>query len=140
MKLMKTKFLILPALALAALTYSCNRTAGSRYVDLTTGEEIELVKDNETGLMVNATTRKPVYMYVDTETNDTIYGSTGKVINGEIRRLDDGAYQYTGDYKFKSEDKDGDYKVKVDDGEIKIKTDDQKIKIDEDGKKVKNDD
>ena len=137
---MKIKLLILPAFAVAMLVYSCSRTAGSRYVDLSTGKEVELIKDEKTGLMINVETNEPVYMYVDTETSDTIYGSTGKVINGEIRKLDDGSYHFTGDYKYKSEDGDGDTKVKVEDGEVKIKTDEQKIKIDEDGKKVKKDD
>jgi len=128
-----------------------------RYVDLESGNRIETVeKDAETGFMVDAETRKPLYIYVDTETNDTLYGRTGNVINGKIasdngkwKYDEDGDYKYTdGDYKLKVEAdgdykiKDGEYKKKVDaDGDIKIKDGDNKIKIDgETGeKKVKND-
>jgi len=51
------------------------------------------MKDASTGLMVDAETKKPVYIYVDTEKKDTIYGETGKVINGHVV-LDDGKYKY----------------------------------------------
>jgi hypothetical protein len=51
-----------------------------RYVDLRTGKTIELEKDDKTGLMVDVNTKKPVYIYVDTKENDTIYGKTGEVI------------------------------------------------------------
>lgn len=127
---------------------SCSNERG-RYLDLRTGEKVELEKDEQTGLMVNAETRQPVYIYVDTRNNDTIYGKTGDVINGHVV-IRNNVYWYDvdleedfkvksdGDYKIKSDD----YKYKVDeDGDIKIKTDDKKIKIDgETGeRKVKND-
>ena len=48
---------------------SCS-TEKDRYVDLRTGESIKLEKDSETGVWINAETKKPVYMYVDTEKND----------------------------------------------------------------------
>ncbi|HEX7902727.1 MAG TPA: hypothetical protein VF487_02530 [Chitinophagaceae bacterium] len=113
----------------------------SRYLDLSTGKEVKLEKDAETGLMVNAETKKPVYIYVDTKNNDTVYGSTGKVINGEVVKTESGDYKFRGDYKYKSPD--GDLKVEVEkDGDVKIKDGDSKIKIDgETGeKKVKNKD
>ncbi len=116
-----------------------------RYLDLNTGERIELEKDPVTGVMVNAETKQPVYIYVDTETNDTIYGSNGEVINGQVVKTEDSSYKYKGDYKYKSPDED--LKVKVDDdGDIKIKDDegkeDSKMKIEGEtgGKKVKNGD
>ena len=139
----RMNFLVL--VAITAGMVSCSRTASERYIDLGTGQEVKLIKDDATGLWVHADTKQPVYMYVDTKTNDTIYGKTGKVVNGEVIRLDDGTYKYKADYEVKVEvdndnTGDGDYKRKVEkDGDIKIKTGDQKIKIDEDGKKVKND-
>jgi hypothetical protein len=127
------------AIGLAIVFSSCDKTAGARYIDLSTGKEVKLEKDEATGLWVNVETKKPVYIYVDTKTNDTIYGSTGKVINGSIVRLESGDYRYTGDYEYKN----GDYKVEVEkDGDLKIKDGDSKIKVDgETGeKKVKHDD
>ena len=113
-----------------------------RYVDLRTGENIELEKDSETGVWVNAKTKKPVYMYVDTKKNDTIYGKSGLVINGHIVRSDDNVYWYDVDHKEEYKVKSDDYKMKVEkDGDIKIKEGDKKTKIDgETGeKKVKKD-
>jgi hypothetical protein len=109
-----------------------------RYLDLNTGKEVELVKDEKTGLMVNKETNEPVDIYVDTKNNDTIYGKTGKVINGEINRSGE-VYVWRGAYEYKN----GDLKVEVEkDGDIKIKDGDSKLKIDgETGeKKVKKDD
>ena len=153
---MKTLILIFGICSLAAFTSSCENANG-RYVDLNTGERIDLVEDSETGLLVHADTRKPVKLYVDTRTNDTIYGETGKVVNGSIRKGDGGIYVYegvegthesSGDYGAKSANgeykiKNGDYKKEVEkDGDITIKDGDKKIKIDgETGeKKVKHDD
>ena len=135
---MKTmKFVSLITVGLALAVSSCSKTAGSRYIDLSTGKEVKLEKDESTGLWVDEKTKTPVYMYVDTKTNDTIYGSTGAVINGRVIRLNDGSYAFDGDY----ENQNGEYKVKVEkDGDIKIKDENSKIKIDpEEGeKKVKN--
>ena len=120
--------------AFLALT-SCKQ---ERYLDLTAGEYIEVEKDEKTGRMVNSETREPVYIYVDTKTNDTIYGANGKVINGYVFRTSDGKYKYDGDDEYKI--KDGDYKKKVDGDEVKIKDGDTKIKIEDGERKVKKDD
>jgi hypothetical protein len=129
------------AFAFAAGTYSCTRSE-ARYLDLSTGERIELEKDEETGLMVNAETGEPVKMYVDTEDNDTIWGKTGKVINGKIVRKevkdDEWEYYYVLSDEYKMEfEKDGDYKVKIGDDQYKEKRteDEYKIKIGEHYKK-----
>src|SRR5690349_12501082 len=119
----------LSAIGFAVVASSCSRTADARYVDLSTGKEVVLVKDEKSGLMVNKETGKSVYMYVDTKTNDTIYGSTGKVINGDVVRLEDGTYKYTGAYDIKEDD----FKVKREkDGDLKIKDGDSKYKYDAD--------
>ena len=137
------KKLIQSALALGILfgVVSCTDTK-ERYVDLRTGNTVELVKDEKSGLMVNASTKEPVYIYVDTRKNDTIYGKTGEVINGHIVVNDNNEYVYEKDFQ-PYEAKGDDYKVEVEkDGDIKIKDGDSKIKIDgETGeKKVKKDD
>ncbi len=124
----------------AFITLSCSMEKG-RYIDLRTGEKIEIEKDQATGAWVNKETNRPVYIYVDTKSDDTIYGKTGEVINGHVVKTGDNLYWYDMDEEYKV--KTGDYKYKVEkDGDIKIKTDDKKIKIDgETGeKKVKNDD
>jgi hypothetical protein len=118
-------FALVGTIALAI--FSC-KDNNPRYVDPDTGKELTLVKDASTGLMVDAETKKPVYIYVDTEKHDTIYGETGKVINGQVV-LEDGKYKYA------------DLKVKAEDGEYKIKGDDYKEKVEKDGDlKVKNGD
>jgi hypothetical protein len=123
---------------------SCKDQANSGYYDLNKNEPVTLVKDENTGLMVNADTKQPVYIYVNRETKDTIYGATGEVINGQVVKLEDGKYKYA-DLKIKEDEdgdfkvKDGDYKRKVEaDGDIKIKDGDSKKKIDGETGEVKN--
>lgn len=108
-----------------------------RFIDLETGKHINVVKDSTNGYMVNADTKEPVIIYVDTQNNDTIYGKTGKVINNHITKTEEGKYKYVSHDDMKSDDdesykiKDGDYKKKVEkDGDVKIKDGDTKIKID----------
>ena|SRR5687767_13907628 len=141
---------------LAVITFACFTGCDNKdnYVDLETGKTITVEKDPTTGYMVNAETKEPVGIYVNTATHDTIYGKTGKVINNFVVRHPNGKFTYRengevqvtdGDSKMKAEAdgdykiKEGDYKKKVDeDGDIKIKDGDSKIKIDGDGdKKVK---
>ena len=129
--------------AFMVVVVSCN--SRNRYLDLSTGEPVK--KDETTGLMVNVNTGEPVKIYVDRESNDTIWGKTGKVVNGQLARNDKGEWQVKMDgeeykaesengAKIKSEDgdykiKDGDYKKKVEkDGDVKIKDGDKTIKID----------
>ena len=142
------KVTLMVSLGLGIAVFSACSDSKSRYLDLSTGKAIELEKDGVTGLMVNKETGEPVYIYVDTKNNDTIYGKTGKVINGHIVLNAEKAYVYDEDEKLKIsnsgsvEYKDGDYKVEVEkDGDVKIKDDDKKVKIDaETGeKKVKKD-
>jgi len=106
---------------------ACNSASG-RYLDLNTGKHISIEKDPKTGYMVDADTKKPVDIYVDTETKDTIYGRNGEVINGKVVKTDDGVYKYeviserkdnAGEIKIK----DGDTKIKIEDGEKKVKRD-----------------
>ena len=112
---------------------SCKR---ERYYDLTAGKYVNLEKDEKTGHMINTETHKPVYIYVDREARDTIYGATGDVVNGHVVVTSDGKYDIDDEYKIKY----GDYKKKVDGDEVKIKDGDKKIKIEDGEKKVKKDD
>jgi pyruvate kinase len=119
-----------------------------RYVNLSNGETFEPMQDEQTGVVIDKETKEPVYIYVDTQKNDTIYGRTGKVINGHVVKIDDNKYVFDEDEKLEIGDngsieyKDGDYKMEIEkDGDIKIKDGDKKVKIDgETGeRKVKND-
>jgi len=124
---MKTLMSILFVAVSGMIFMSCDN-ADSRYVDLTTGEKVELVKDEQTGLWVNAETKQPVRIYVDTKTKDTIWGKTGVVINGKVNKNDGGTWVYV------DADNDGDRKVKTDDdGDYKVKDGDYKKKVDNDG-------
>jgi hypothetical protein len=126
---------------LMAMFWGCSDAKG-RYLDLATGDPIEIDK-NDSGVVINKETKEPVYIYVDTKKNDTIYGRTGEVINGHVV-LYDGKYLFDGDaklkvdgdeYKYKVGD---DYKVKVEsDGDKKIKDGGKKVKIDDGEKTVK---
>ncbi len=138
---------LMTILAAGVLIAACSDSK-ERYIDLSTGKPVEVVKDEKTGFMVNKETNEVLYIYVDTKKKDTIYGKTGKVINGHVILTADKEYVYDEDEKLKSgenagaEYKDGDYKVEVEkDGDTKIKNGDKKIKTDgETGeKKVKND-
>ena len=138
----KLMSLLSSAGVLLAVFWGCSDAKG-RYLDLATGDPIEIDKD-ESGVVINKETKEPVYIYVDTKNNDTIYGRTGEVINGHVIKLEDGKYKYDGlkvkldeDGDFKV--KDGDYKRKVEaDGDIKIKDGDKTKKIDGETGEVKN--
>ena len=105
----------------------------SRYVDPNTGEALNLKEDTESGLMVDAETGENVGIYVDTRTNDTINGRTGKVINGSIRKNNDGTYVYILEDENDNAAKSGDAKVQYEDGEYKIKDGDYKKEVEKDG-------
>ena len=130
---MKQVFVLI-GLSVSILFSACKQ---GRYYDLTAGKYIGVEKDDQ-GRIVNSDTHEPVYIYVDTKTKDTIYGSTGKVINGYVVQTGDGKYKYEGEDEYKI--KDGDYKKKVDGDEVKIKDGDTKIKIEDGERKVKKDD
>lgn len=134
-KIIMKKVLILLSVASTQMIWqSC--ADNNRYIDLTNGKTVTLEKDKQTGLMVDADTKKPVTLYVDTKTKDTIYGKTGKVINGHVIRSgnsyafdEDVAAQVPEGESYKV--KDGNYKMKVQkDGDIKIRDGDKKVKID----------
>jgi len=71
---MKTIFFLLLSAIGSMIYFSCTN-AGARYVDPTTGKEINLERDPHTGLMIDAETKKAPHMYVDTKTRDAIYGN-----------------------------------------------------------------
>ena len=140
-------FSVLSAIALMAMGSSCSSDK-DRYINLGNGKVVEVEKDKVTGAMVDKDTKEPIYIYVDTKKNDTIYGKTGEVINGHVVLDNTQQYVFDKDIKVEAdansvEYKDGDYKMEIEkDGDIKIKDGDKKTKIDgETGeRKVKKDD
>ncbi|MEO6612987.1 MAG: hypothetical protein ABIT05_10910 [Chitinophagaceae bacterium] len=143
---MKKIVAVLSAGVMLAIGWGC--APKERYLNLATGEPVQLVQDEKTGVMIDKETKRPVYIYVDTKTHDTIYGKTGEVINGHVVVNGDKEYVFDGDEKLKTgndgsvEYKDGDYKVKIEkDGDMKVKNGDRKTKTDgeTDEKKVKKD-
>ena len=124
---MKTKHVLSGLLAVAVTAVACSSNKEGRFLNLTSGEEVTVVED-ENGRMVDEETGKPVKLYVNTRTNDTIYGVTGKVVNGHLR-YDDEENLFLYD--------DGDKVVKIDGGEYKMKDGDVKLKKDLDGSEYK---
>lgn len=126
-------------LAIAGMS-ACNEdNTRSRFLDLNTGSSVELIEDEESGLLVEKESGRAVKIYVDRETRDTVWGATGTVINGMLYETREG------DWKFKREEDewklkmaDGEYKVKVDGDEYKEKWgDDYKVKRDDGEYKIK---
>ncbi len=148
------------AIAIAVTFAACNanKVEPGSYVDLNTGDSIEVIADPETGYAYNASTKKPVYLYVN-DRQDTVF-TTGMVVNNKLIATTDGKYEVDGakvkvddeEVKIKYEDykkkvdgdsytiKDGDYKIKVDGEEMKIKDGDYKKKVDGDEIKIKDGD
>lgn len=132
---MKTMNFLGSVLVLAAGISSCAGNRDDRFLNLTSGEEVTLVKDDY-GNMIDKDKHTPVLLYVDTKAHDTIYGPSGKVVNGKLEKLDDGVYVYdAGEKKIKI---DGDeYKMK--DGEIKEKIEGEEYKYKDESTTIKAD-
>src|SRR5688572_682032 len=73
---------------------ACSNNKEGRFLNLSSGEEVSIVEDDD-GRMVDEESGEPALLYVNTRTNDTIYGPTGKVVNGELEYWEeDGVYVY----------------------------------------------
>lgn len=112
-----------------------NKVEPGTYVDLNSGDSIEVIADPETGYAINSQTKKPVYLYVNND-RDTIF-TTGVVVNNKITRVNDDYYEVD-DAKITIDDQDvtikyADYKKKFDGDDYKIKGDDYKLKVEGDG-------
>ncbi len=95
------------------------------YRDLNTGENIELWYDASGIRTLNKKTGSLVDFYINTTTNDTVFGKGRFIVNGYVVKGDDGKWKLD------------DGKVKVDGDELKIKVGDHKFKIDGDEIKLK---
>jgi hypothetical protein len=127
------------------------------YVDLNTGKEVYIIRDESTGYATDSVAKVPVDLYVNTSTNDTLY-RTGQVVNHMLVqeegkwKIDETKVKIDGDeIKIKDGDsktkidgeeskvKDGDYKKKTDGDDVKIKDGDSKTKIEDGEVKTKHD-
>lgn len=133
---MKTSNIFLGGLILfAACTNKQQEVVPGTYVDLNSGDSVQVIVDPVTGYAINSKNQKPVYLYVDNN-RDTIF-TTGAVVNNKITRVDDDYYQID-DTKVTVEDKDviikyDDYKKKFDGDDYKVKDDNYKLKVEGDG-------
>jgi hypothetical protein len=100
-------------------------TSSPRYIDLTTGQPVDLYYDPKARRVYSAMTNEPVDFYIDMSTGDTIYGQGRYVVNNYIIRSDEGKYRLNAD------------KIKMDKNEIKIKEGNKKFKIDNSNMKMK---
>src|SRR5689334_18308024 len=83
------------------------QTNNSKYVDLKTGQPVDLYYDEKKKKTYSASNDEPVDLYVNVATGDTIYGEGRFVVNNYIVKTEDG--------KYKLDNK----KVKIDGDEIK---------------------
>ena len=116
--------------SLATDTVSAGGTAAatSSYVNLSTGEPVTIVRDEDKGYYVYSDTKKPIekdLYFVDATSRDTLYGPTGLVVNNALIKSSSGSYTLN------------EQMVERDGDEIKIKTADGKLKIDGDEVKYK---
>ena len=104
------------------------QTNNSKYVDLKTGQPVDLYYDSKKKKTYSASNDEPVDLYVNVATGDTIYGEGRYVVNNYIVKTEDG--------KYKLDNK----KVKIDGDEIKIKEGNKKFKMSADEMKIKDGD
>ena len=121
----------------ASMTTTTDVTATSsvtpgKYIDLSTGKEVEIDRDATSGRWVDKTSRTPVEYYISLDNRDT-FDTQGRNVNNALDRSTDGKYMVN----------EGRLRVKMDsDGDMKIKDGDEtKMKYDKssDELKFKND-
>jgi hypothetical protein len=116
-------------------------TSSPRYVDLSTGQPVELYYDAKTKRTYSTMTNEPVEFYVDMNTGDTVYGRGRYIVNSYIVKATDGKYRLdAGKIKIDKDDiklKDGSRKFKMDQSNMKMKGSGEKIKADSTAGKIK---
>jgi hypothetical protein len=100
-------------------------TTSPRYIDLRTGQPVELYYDPKARTTYSAMNNEPVEFYVDMNTGDTVYGRGRYVVNNYITRSNNGMYKLNA------------AKVKMEKDEIKIKEGNKKFKMDMSNMKMK---
>lgn len=123
---------------------SADGNTEATYVNLSTGEPLQIVNDTEKGYYVYSDTKLPVdndLIFVDVSTRDTLYGKTGAIVNNAILQSASGAWTLNDELVERNGDeikiKTADGKLKIDGDELKYKEGDTKVKVDGDESKVK---
>lgn len=120
-----------------------SESSNKKYVDLKTGQSVELYYDANKKMTYSTVNDEPVDLYVNVATGDTIYGRGRYVVNNYVTKTGEGTYKLDeGKVKITKDGikiKDGDKKFKIEDGDMKIKDGDNKYKIDNDEEKMKTD-
>jgi hypothetical protein len=116
-------------------------TPDSIYIDLRTGQPVDLYYSPRTNRTYSIVTNEPVDYYVNTVTGDTVYGRGRYIINNYLVRSADGMYSLD-DKRIKMDKddikmKEGNMKLKMDKGKMKMKDADGKWKMDKDNSKMK---
>lgn len=126
-------------------------TATYSYLDLRTGQPVDLYYSPRRNRVYSVITNEPVDYYVNVITGDTVYGRGRYVVNNYLVRSANGMYKLD-DKRIKIDKdeikmKDGKTKFKIDKGEMKMKDGDNKMKDknkdkdkDEDDAKMKTED
>jgi len=116
-------------------------TSSPRYVDLSTGQPVDLYYDAKTRRTYSSMTNEPVEFYIDMNSGDTVYGRGRYVVNNYIVKANDGKYRLdAGKIKMDKDDlklKDGNKKFKMDQSHMKMKGWEGKMKADTTGGKMK---
>ena len=120
------------------------QTNNTKYVDLNSGQPVDLYYDSKKKKTYSASNDQPVALYVNVATGDTVYGEGRYVVNNYIVKTEDGKYKLD-NRKIKIDGdeikiKEGDKKFKIEEGEMKIKDGDTKLKADADESKMKTED
>ena len=119
-------------------------TSSPRYIDLKTGQPVELYYDAKSRRTYSSVTNEPVEFYVDVNSGDTVYGRGRYVVNNYIVRSADGMYKLdAGKIKMDKDDlklKDGSKKFKMDNSHMKMKGWEGKMKGDSTSGKMKGND
>jgi hypothetical protein len=116
-------------------------TASYTYLDLKTGQPVDLYYNPRYNRTYSVVTNEPVDYYVNLSTGDTVYGRGRYIVNNYMVRTADGMYRLD-DKRIKMDKddikmKDGNMKFKMDKGKMKIKEGDDKMKMNKDGSKMK---
>jgi hypothetical protein len=119
-------------------------TSEASYVNLSTGEPVTIIRDTEKGQYVYSDTKQPIekdLFFVDVNTSDTLYGTSGVVVNNAVIKSPEGSWTLNDEMVIRDGDeiriKTADVKLKIDGDEMKYKEGDSKVKTNGDESKTK---
>lgn len=107
--------------ASTSMTTSGSTVTPGKYIDLSSGKEVQIDRDASTGRWVDVTTRTPVEYYISIDTRDT-FDAQGRNVSNALDRSSDGKFMVNEERLRVKMDDDGDMKIK-DGDETKMKYD-----------------